>query len=209
MQSPGRQLCCYEAAAACATYAGDESQVLISRRGQGVRYPGTRGTGCISGRHDDCDPSSSDTKWQQAPGSCPHADWLVSTVGEISLRQCSVPRANTRPLTLLFFLHTALKYNQCDLLWSDHIKTGSPPTFQTIYLMLNSNYNEGQRDVHLFTCLYLLWARPGRGGQVRSDLCRFQSLHWHFERCFSSSLFSVITCTPHSCWIWHGLKKYN
>ncbi len=64
---------------------------------------GVWGTGCISGNHDECDPSSRDTKRQQVLGTSPHTDWLVSTVGEISLCQHSVPCANTGPLTLLFF----------------------------------------------------------------------------------------------------------
>lgn len=65
-----------------------------------------RETGCISGKHDECDPSSRDTKRQQVLGTSPHTDWLVSTVGEISLCQRSVPCANTGPLTLLFFPHS-------------------------------------------------------------------------------------------------------
>lgn len=64
------------------------------------------GTGCISGKHDEYDPSSRDTKRQQVLGTSAHTDWLVSTVGEISLCQRSVPCANTGPLTLLFFPHS-------------------------------------------------------------------------------------------------------
>lgn len=68
-------------------HAVNESQVLISGHGQGVRYHWIWRTGCISGEHEECDPSSSDTKRQQTLGTGPHTDWPVSTVGGISLCQ--------------------------------------------------------------------------------------------------------------------------
>lgn len=41
------------------------------------------------------------------------------------------------------------------------IKTGSLLTFQPIYLMLNSNYTEGQCNAHLFPCLHLMQTWQG------------------------------------------------
>lgn len=60
----------------------------------------------LVGKHDECDPSSRDTKRQQVLGTSSRTDWLVSTVCEISLCQCSAHCANTGPLTLLFFPHS-------------------------------------------------------------------------------------------------------
>lgn len=69
-----------------------------------VKVPGT---GCISGKHDECDPflqqrhKATTSTWHQ-----PRTDWLVSTVAHISLCHHLAYRANTGPLTLLFLPHS-------------------------------------------------------------------------------------------------------